>query len=1327
METKGLGRRWLALALALLTCCPLAAAQEPGPPLVDVDVVANDFVLPGKTARLDTLGRAEGVRFHHHAIGEGRALPDGWPGEAALVVLDTPRPADAAEVMAAVGERLAASPVPWLRVGGGAPASGNLAPAEARRLAGYYGNGGQANYRNLVRYLAARRHGTDGDVLPPPQALPATGYYDGQTPGWLDSATTLRQAWQQRGEADWPKAAVIVAGNSVGSLQTEVLDAVIAAAARQRVAAFGVWFDQADAQGLGKALAGLDVDAVVNLIHLQNGSARAAELLALDVPALQALNWRQGDANAWRASASGVPVPLLATFVAVPEGWGLSDPMVLSATDDGAQQPIPEQIDALAAKLARLAALRRTPAADKRVALMFWNYPAGEHNLSASHLNVPRSLELLSRRMADAGYDVTPAREQALIDAGQAMLAGYYRPDTLDALRARGLAATFPVARYRQWLDTLPLAQKRALLAQWGDPARHPAVRTIDGEQVFVIPRLQLGKLLVMPQPPRAGRVGEATHDMASLPSHYYLAAYLFLRAGWHADALVHFGTHGTQEWTPGKDRGLWVNDYPYLAVGDLPVFYPYIQDNVGEAVQAKRRGRAVTVSHQTPAFAPAGLYDELRDLHATIHEYLQLDDGQVRQATAAQIRQAALDAGIAADMGWDAARMQADFPAFFDALHDHLHELARATMPLGLHTFGQPAAPEHQLSTVMQQLGEPYYRALGLDPQEVFAGDYAQLQASTPYRTLARYLRDGAPLDAVADPALRTQLERGRQLDAALADTQEIESLLHGLAGGFVAPGSGGDPVRNPDVRSGRNLFPFEPDRIPTRAAFDTGRQALNQLLAAYRADHGGALPDKLAFSLWSSEAIRHLGVLESEVLHALGLRPVWDAGGKVTALEIVPEADMPHPRIDAVVQVTSVYRDQFEPFMRLLAEAIDRLAALPPSPGNPVAAHARQLEQRLLERGQSPQRARQLASLRIFSNAPGEYGSGLNGAVLARDAQADKGDAALAEGFLERMQYGYGAREGGVVLPGGNLLAEQLRGVQAAVLARSSNSNGLLTTDHPFEYLGGLSLAVRHLDGASPPLYVADLRQSAPKTTTAAKFLADELRARALNPQWIGAMQQEGYAGTLKVLKTVDNLFGWQVTDPSSVRGDQWQAIHDTFVRDRRGLGVAQWFERSNPAAQAQMIGRMLEAVERGYWQADAATTGELRQRLRQLQATQATSTGAATSGQGRATGFGVSAAPALASATTTPAAAPASSPAAAAPAPAPTPPAADTDADVVPVRGQVMRRLDPPAAPATWQPWLGAAALLLLLAGGGWHQRRANLRRLSLPPKIARRNHP
>ncbi|MEQ9508954.1 MAG: cobaltochelatase subunit CobN, partial [Alloalcanivorax xenomutans] len=182
-------------------------------------------------------------------------------------------------------------------------------------------------------------------------------------------------------------------------------------------------------------------------------------------------------------------------------------------------------------------------------------------------------------------------------------------------------------------------------------------------------------------------------------------------------------------------------------------------------------------------------------------------------------------------------------------------------------------------------------------------------------------------------------------------------------------------------------------------------------------------------------------------------------------------------------------------------------------------------------------------------------------------------------------------------------NLLAEQLHGTEEAIMSRSSNLHGVLSTDHPFEFLGGLSSAIRHLDGKAPQLLISDLRGGAVNTTGLERFLANELRVRYLNPQWIGAMQQEGYAGTLQVLNATNNLFGWQAMDPNTVRNDQWQSLFDTYVTDSRELGTNEWFEQHNPTAQAQMLERMAEAIRKGYWDASEQTRRQLAQRWQTL----------------------------------------------------------------------------------------------------------------------------
>lgn len=1268
-------------------------AQAPSAPASagNVRILTVDFVLPGKLEKMDRLARDAGVKLDHLYVETASGEPKTWLDDSGLVILDTPRPMDLAKVQERIGRALAETRTPWVRIGGGPPAFGNIPPQHARRLIAYYAGGGEKNLRAMFAYIRAWRDDTDTNAVAPPSMLPATGFYHPAAPATFDSFDSYLAWGRDRWKNNAPRIAFAIHPSLVSGMETQVIDALVARAEAQGMMPIVFWFEAGDATALQKLLMPAGADVLVIATHLQNGPARKAEFLKLGIPVLQAISYRDGDPQSWASAQSGMSSRLVAPFLAVPEGWGVSDPIVIDAVRNGEPVPILPQVDALLAKAARLAALRQKPAADKRLALMFWNYPPGEKNVSASNLNVPRSLAKLTEALAAAGYDVSPADELRLIEAAQTMLGALYHPERLQTLPAAGLADTLPIARYRAWLQSLPAGRRDELLARWGVPEDQSGVVEIGGEKHFVIPRLALGKLLVMPQPPRSGRPGADQHDTKQPPGHAYLATYLYLREVAGTDALIHFGTHGTQEWTPGKDRGLSVDDYPYLAVGDLPVFYPYIQDNIAEAIQAKRRGRAVTVSHQTPPFAPAGLYDELRDLHAAIHEYVQLDEGAVRDRTAAQIRDRVLRANMHRDMSWDETRMEADFPAFLSALHDHVHELAGHAMPLGLHTFGEPASPEHRLLTVMQQLGQPFYRHLGSEPDEFFATDFKALQHSASYRLLHRHLREGAALSEIADPELRAMVERAVALDAALAQTGEIEALLAGLAGGFVAPGAGGDPIRNPDVPSGRNLFPFEPDKVPTQAAYEAGGKALRQLIDAYRADHNGETPRKLAFSLWSGETMRHLGIVESQILHALGLRPVWDDGGRVTALDIVPASELGRPRIDVVIQVTSVYRDQFDGFMRLLADALAQLARLD-EPDNAVARNAQDVARRLVTQGAALPRAAELAALRIFSNAPGDYGTGLPGSVL-QSTTWDK-EAPLAEAFLDRLQYAYGAKDWGVRAGGGNLFAEQLKGTQGAVLSRSSKLHGILSTDHPFEYLGGLSLAVRHLDGKSPSLYIADLREQTSRVTSAARFLADEMRTRTLNPHWIGGMQQEGYAGTLGLLNAVNNLFGWQVTDPGIVRADQWQAIHDTFIRDVRQLGLKAWFEQHNPTAQAQIVERMIEAIRKGYWDAAESTRRELVERWNELAQQHAVNVGEPATRAfvaGMAAGFGLQAV------TEPPASA-----------------AAGGDAGEQ-VRGPIMQPVAPANRTGTppWQMWLALVLLAACVAAGAFAQFRRNAR--------------
>lgn len=1188
---------FFCIALMLCSICWSQAnfAATSNAHLSTIVIVSTDFVAQAKFDQLKDLAEQQQLSLEVirvHELAEKKPALE----QAELLLADGPRPSDQQAIQQAL-EQLGLSPPVYLQVGGGAPAWQGVEREVALTLITYYQQGGLHNFRQwLQAWKQVVQHRPI--MVEPIQELPAQGIYHPKAP-YFFSEIGEYDAWYSSyaKQADKGKVVFLVSPTMITDMHTEPIEQLVLATEQAHLQPIVVWMT-AESQALRHWLDVGSIDAIVNLTHLFDAQERVADIEALDVPIIQTTTYRDGTKAQYIADYSGVNARTTASFLAVPETWGLIDPLVISAIEQGNVSLMPEQVQLLVEKLQRIAYLRHTPAVDKKLAILFWNYPAGEKNLGASHLNIPRSVQSILTALEQAGYKTSSPTEATLIQNAQRMLALVYGSAKPEELLAENLAVAYPIQEYKKWFASLPVEQQAAI-NQWGAIEQHPLVIRHHEKLVFVLPRLELGNVWLVPQLPRSpDRSTQAYHDQGVAPDHAYMALYLLLQQ--RMDALVHLGTHGSQEWLGGKDRGLWAFDYSFLAAGSLPIFYPYIQDNIGEAIQAKRRGRAVTISHQTPPFAPAGLYDSLRDVHALIHEYEQLDEGAVQNKLITQLVEKAQAEGFMQDMQWQREQATQNPHEFIQALHDYLHELALAAMPLGLHHFGQAAELSHRVSTVMQQLGAPFYEWLAPDDDELLVIEGAQLEQSLPFNKVLHYLQS-AGNSPDWDEQEREWAAKARSLDAVLNDPQENEQLLHALAGGHVLAGAGGDPIRQPGLQSGRNLYAFEASKLPARAAYEAGGAAWQQLVEDFKQQHQGQQPEKVVFSLWSSEAIRHLGVTESQILHALGLQPEWDEAGRVIALTIIPRDQLKAGRTDVVVQVTSVYRDQFDHFMRLLAKALEQLAELDEA-DNAVYLHAQQQKAKLLAQGLSLEQAAQVAHLRIFSNQPGDYGTGMPAATLQSDQWEQEGE--LAQLFLERLQYGYSSTAWGIQFEHVNALAEQLQGVQAAVLSRSSTLHGMLSTDHPFEYLGGLGLATRHVSGQSPALYVSDARQAEIKLTSATRFMSEELRSRYFNPAWIKQMQQEGYAGTLEMLNVVNNWFGWQVTSPESVRDDQWQQFVDIYVNDKYELGLEAWFEQHNPTAQAQLIERMLEAVRKAYWQPDEKTVRDLMQRWQALQ---------------------------------------------------------------------------------------------------------------------------
>ncbi len=1204
----------LLIAISTLASTSIHATQEPTEDL-NLILLSAGHITPAKIHLLQQLARQQGMQVTHkklRSLNKETQLASLLQGYQ-LLLFDTVNANEAKEQFGHLAEQVAALDEPIktlaIRWPQGDSLRRGISQSQAEELERYFTNGGKQNLSRMLSYIKGSLLG-EAVTLPirPPIIYPELGIYHPDYPGRISADPQEYLQWQaSRLGANRPVIGITIHQETLASENMALYDAMIARIEQLGATALPFYYRTArntpDYPSWLTLNGKLTIDVLINTRMIHWADSRQKEFEKLGITVLNALKHTKS-INDWRESNGGIPAMLVPFYLTMAEMAGTIDPTVVSGKrkSDESTQPITEQVERITRKAVRFATLRHKPNRDKKVAILYYNYPPGEKSASASFLNIPRSVEQISSAMQQAGFSTQTLPEQAMIDAVATMQRPYYRNELPASLLESKMGGTLPISRYRQWFDQLPETVRQPIIDTWGKPETHFMVDENNGEPRFIIPMLKTGNLLLLPQPPRGekGKREKSIYHSKSLPvNHYYLAVYLYLREQFGADALVHLGTHGSHEWLPGKERGLWAYDPGSLTADDVPVIYPYIVDDVGEALQAKRRGHAAMISHMTPPFAPSGLYREMSEVHELMHQYGEADPGLVKKRTRKQLIKKLEEMDLLADMGWQVEAAKSQFSKFMSELHDYMHDLAIENQPLGLHTWGKVAEDRLLVTTIMQILGSEFATAINryeqreaAAPQQV--GDQVQVENLPGFGLIHSTVIKGENITDDVPVELRNMLVRGRDLLRRIKGTLEMSSLLKALNGDYITPSTGGDPVRNDEsLPSGRNLYGFDPSRLPTRAAWESGKTLVKGLIDDYVEKHG-KYPDKMTFSLWSIEAMRHFGVLESQAMYAMGLRPVWHESGRVSGTEIIPYSELRRPRIDVVLSATGLYRDAFPGVMKLLAEGINKIAQLKEET-NFVYRNSQKLQQELQAEGVDEAEAKYLSTIRIFSGATGSYGTGLNAGVLASDTWEK--DDKLANLYMDRMGFAFGADESRWSEKVEKLYGKNLSGTDMAMFSRSSNLYGMLTSDDPFQYLGGISLAVRQLDGKSPEMFISNLRNpDQEKMENLNQFMSKELRTRYFHPRWIEQMQQEGYAGTLSVNDTVNNFWGWQVVDPQNIRADQWQEFFEIYVDDKYEMDMQQWFEQNNAEALAQITERMLEAVRKGYWQPDDETVKKL-----------------------------------------------------------------------------------------------------------------------------------
>jgi cobaltochelatase CobN len=1025
--------------------------------------------------------------------------------------------------------RCIAANVPLLAFGGESTPDAELtalstaAPATVARAFEYLASGGLANTEQLLRFVAGYPH-------QPPVEVPAFGVlgHPTQDPGKPTIGVVFYRAH-------------VLAGN------TAFVADLCAAIEAKGANALPVWCYSLRAdQGVFDLLCNVDVLVTTVLaMGVSDGDDwDASALAALDVPVLQAVAATQPAAT-WQESTAGLTPIDVAMSVAIPEFDGRIIGVPFSfkeVVDDGdelgapvtAYRTVPDRVDRIAGLAVRLAALRHVPNDDKRIAVVLSAYPTKKSRIgNAVGLDTPASVVDLLHELRHAGYRVDRIPED-----GDALMA---------ELADGGVCGHWSADLYAE--SRVPDSVEDT----WG-----PA------EPEFAFAGIDLGGVLVAIQPARGyGDNPIAVYHSPDLaPTHHYLAFYRWLERACGAHAVVHVGKHGTLEWLPGKGVGLSSECGPDAALGDLPLIYPFVVNDPGEGTQAKRRAHAVIIDHLLPPMTRADSYDDVARLEALLDEHASIAalDPAKLPAIRAQVWELLVQAEIHRDLGVTDRPDGDEFDDLVLHVDGYLCELKDAQIRGGLHILGRPPEGEAELDLVLAMTRLPQGAVPAL--RRPTDGTHHEVDAAEAEAraTLAGIQSDGWTY-AGDHPTLRWVCDR--LVPALHRTTDEFTNTLGALDGRYVPAGPSGAPTRGMAhvLPTGRNFFSVDPKAIPSRLAWDVGQKLADQLIARHVKEEGRP-PATVGLVVWGTAAMRTGGDDVAEALALLGVRPVWaEESGRVTGIELTPDAELNRPRVDVTLRISGFFRDAFPHVIALLDDAV-RLAGFDDDP-------------------------------RIFGSKPGAYGSGILALLESREWDDD---ADLAAVYTAWGGYSYGRAAMGA--PAAEAMERRFSLIEVAVKNQDNREHDIFDSDDYLQDHGGMIATIRSLRGGEEPkAWFGDSANPAdPKVRSLAEEAARVVRTRVLNPKWIGAMCRHGYKGAFEMAATVDYLFGYDAT-AHVVEDWMYERVTEAYVADP---AVRKLFEQSNPWALRSIAERLLEAKDRNLWDASPEALATLRSAL-------------------------------------------------------------------------------------------------------------------------------
>ncbi|MGV2830092.1 magnesium chelatase subunit H [Myxosarcina sp. GI1(2024)] len=917
-------------------------------------------------------------------------------------------------------------------------------------------------------------------------------------------------------------------------------------------------YEQAQRQRGNKEILSLSeeavrVDAVVSTIGfpLVGGPAGSMEagrqvevakriLTAKNVPYLIAAPLLIQDIHSWtRQGIGGLQSVVL---YSLPELDGAIDTVPLGGLVGEDIYLVPNRLKRLTSRVKNWIKLRSKPTSERKIAVILYGFPPGYGATgTAALLNVPQSLFNFLQALKAQGYQVgeLPADGEELIrqvkEADEA-IASDDGKNGITSVNARTL---------EKWLGYL---QTTRIEKQWKSLTGTGIKTYGDNLQIGGI---RLGNVWIGVQPPLgiAGDPMRLMFEKDLTPHPQYAAFYQWLQHEFQADAVVHFGMHGTVEWLPGSPLGNTGYSWSDILLANLPNLYIYAANNPSESILAKRRGYGVLISHNVPPYGRAGLYKELMALRELIAEYRE--DPVKNEALRESICQKIIDSGLEKDCQFqEGAKQGIDFnlenarlfskaaiDEYFLQVYEYLQVLEQRLFSSGLHVLGKPPTEEE-----LQSYLEAY-----------FDGELSE-----------------------------NEFEEAEKIkDLLVQNTDEMTNLLRGLNGEYIPPAPGGDLLRDGSgvLPTGRNIHALDPYRMPSPAAYERGKEIAKKIIAQ-NLEEKRTYPETVAVMLWGLDSIKTKGESLGILLELVGAKPVKEGTGRIVRYELLPIEEVGHPRIDVLANLSGIFRDTFVNIIELLDDLFQRAAEAPETEEeNFIRKHYLALQARGVAN----------ASARMFSNPAGDFGSLVNDKVV--DSNWESGEE-LADTWKNRNVFSYGRKDKGQARP--EILSQLLETSDRIVQEIDSVEYGLTDIQEYYGNTGGLKLAAEIQSGKQVE---ASFVESFSKDTTPRKLkdlLRMEYRTKLLNPKWAKSMAEQGSGGAYEISQRMTALIGWGGTANFK---DDWvydQAVN-TYALDPE---MAQKLRDANPEAFRNIVSRAIEAHGRGLWNADEEKLEKLRE---------------------------------------------------------------------------------------------------------------------------------